>query len=222
VQEVEPLLGVPRFLPETVDRRDRVGLATGLAWSEAGGSVLQIEVGILPGRGKLILTGKLGATMRESAQAALSCVRCRAIRLGLDPQFHRTVDMHVHIPEGEVPKDGPSAGAAIGLAMVSALTRVPTKDSVALTGEMTLRGQILPVGGLAEKSLAALRAGVRTVLVPAGNDRHIAELPEEARAGLEFVRVSTFDEVLRHGLVARRLVRQRQIRQRVSATIEAA
>jgi ATP-dependent Lon protease len=202
--EVEPLLGVPRFLPEAVERRDRVGLATGLAWSEAGGSVLQIEVGILPGRGKLILTGKLGATMRESAQAALSCIRCRAARLGLDPQFHRGVDIHVHIPEGEIPKDGPSAGAAIGLAMVSALTRVPTKDSVALTGEMTLRGQILPVGGLAEKSLAALRAGVRTVLVPGGNDRHVAELPEEARAGLEFVRVSSFDEVLRHGLVRRR------------------
>jgi ATP-dependent Lon protease len=221
VQEIEPLLGVPRFLPESVERRDRTGLATGLAWSEAGGSVLQIEVGILPGRGKLILTGKLGATMRESAQAALSCVRCRAIQLGLDPQFHREVDIHVHIPEGEIPKDGPSAGAAIGLAMVSALTRVPTIDSVALTGEMTLRGQILPVGGLAEKSLAALRAGVRTVLVPGGNDRHIAELPEEARAGLEFVRVSTFDEVLRHGLVRRGLVRHRQVR-RASATAEAA
>jgi ATP-dependent Lon protease len=222
VQEVEPLLGVPRFLPETVDRRDRIGLATGLAWSEAGGSVLQIEVGILPGRGKLILTGKLGVTMRESAQAALSCVRCRATRLGLDPQFHRAVDIHVHIPEGEIPKDGPSAGAAIGLAMVSALTQVPTKDSVALTGEMTLRGQILSVGGLAEKSLAALRAGVRTVLVPVGNDRHIAELPEEARAGLEFVRVSTFDEVLRHGLVARGLARHRQVRRSEPATAEAA
>ncbi len=221
-EEVEPLLGVPRFLPESVERRDRTGLATGLAWSQTGGSVLSIEVGILPGRGKLLLTGKLGATMRESAQAALSCVRCRAARLGLDPMFHRGVDIHLHIPEGEVPKDGPSAGAAIGLAIVSALLRVPTKDSVALTGEMTLRGQILPVGGLAEKCLAALRAGVRTVLVPTGNDRHLAELPEEAREGLELVRVSTFDEVLRHGLVRSRLTRRKPAQPGVAANVEAA
>ena len=141
--------------------------------------------------------------MRESAHAALSCVRSRAEAVGLDPQFHRAIDIHVHIPEGEVPKDGPSAGAAIALAMVSALTGIPTRDSVALTGELTLHGQILPIGGLAEKTIAALRAGVRTVLVPDGNERHLAEIPEEVRSGLSLERVETFDQVLRRALVRR-------------------
>lgn len=201
--QVEEYLGIPRFRDNPLERKDRVGVATGLAWSEVGGSALQVEVGVLPGRGRLILTGKLGAVMRESAQAALSCIRARAESLGLDRMFHRTVDIHVHIPEGGVPKEGPSAGATIALAMVSALTRIPTRPSVAMTGELTLRGQVLPVGGLSEKAVAAMRSGVKTVLVPAGNERHLSEVPEEVRRGLRFVTVHTLDQVLRHGLVRR-------------------
>lgn len=202
--QIEEYLGVPRFRDNPLERRDRVGIATGLAWSEVGGSALQVEVGVLPGRGRLILTGKLGSVMRESAQAALSCVRARAESLGLDRMFHRHVDIHVHIPEGGVPKEGPSAGATIALAMVSALTETPTRRSVALTGELTLRGQVLPVGGLSEKAVAAMRSGIRTVLVPAGNERHIAEVPEEVRRSLRFVTVRTLDQVLRHGLGRKR------------------
>ena len=218
-EELEEFLGVPRFTREEVERKDRVGLSTGLAWSEVGGSLLQIEVGVLPGRGRLILTGKLGSTMKESAQAAYSCVRSRAERLGIDPGFHREIDLHVHIPEGEVPKDGPSAGAAIALAMVSALTGNPTRESVALTGELTLRGQVLPVGGLVEKAIAALRAGVRTILVPAGNSRHLAEIPEEVRTGLEFLQVETLEEVLRLGLTRRIPARRPAPRSRRPATV---
>ncbi len=203
-EDVESLLGIPRFQELRLVRRDRVGLATGLAWSETGGSVLQIEIGVLPGRGKLLLTGRLGATMRESARAALSCVRAQAPKLGIECDFFRRVDIHVHIPEGEVPKDGPSAGAAIALGIVSALTGRPTRESVALSGELTLRGQVLPVGGLAEKTLAALRAGVRTVLIPAANRRNIADLPEEVRAGIRFIPVASVGEVLRRGLVRER------------------
>jgi ATP-dependent Lon protease len=203
-EDLESFLGTPRFLPSTLVRSDRTGIATALAWSETGGSILQIEVGVLPGRGRLTLTGQLGSTLRESARAALSCVRSRAGRLGLARDFYRSVDIHLHIPEGEVPKDGPSAGAAIALAMVSALVRRPTRESVALTGELTLTGRILPIGGLSEKLLAALRAGVQTVLVPSENERQLGEVPPEIRDGLRVVAVSRIDEVFSMGLAARR------------------
>ena len=155
---------------------------------------------MLPGRGELLLTGKLGDVMRESGQAALSYARARATPLGLDRWFHRDIDVHVHIPEGAMPKDGPSAGITMATALVSALTGVPTRADVAMTGEITLRGTVLPIGGLTEKLVAARRAGVRTVIVPRGNEKDLGEVPEEVRADLEFVIVETMDEVLEHAL----------------------
>jgi ATP-dependent Lon protease len=202
-EQVEEFLGTPRYMDQPAQRRARVGLAIGLAWSEVGGSILQIEAGVLPGRGKLILTGNLGSTLRESAQAALSCVRSRALDLGLPADFNQKIDIHVHIPEGEVPKDGPSAGVAIALALVSALTEIPTRRCFAVTGELTLQGQVLPIGGLAEKAVAALRSGIKTILIPAANRRTWDDLPEEVRQKLRVVPVSSVEEVLRRGLVRR-------------------
>jgi ATP-dependent Lon protease len=193
-------LGPPKYIDLAVERVDRVGLANGLAWTEAGGDVLTIEVSILPGKGELQLTGKLGEVMRESAQAALTWIRSRAERLGLDRQFHREVDVHVHVPEGATPKDGPSAGISIALAMVSALTGIPTRHEIAMTGEITLRGNVIAVGGLIEKSLAARRAGLEVMLLPRSNEKDIAELPEEVRDGLELVLVESMDQVLERAL----------------------
>ena len=181
----------------------RVGVAMGLAWTSAGGEVLTVEAGVLRGRGRLLLTGQLGTQMRESAQATLSCIRSRAHLLGLPEDFHHKVDIHVHLPKGAIPKDGPSAGVAIALALVSALTGIPTRPEVALSGETTLRGAVLPVGGLAEKLMAARRAGARVVLLPHGNEKHVGELPEEVREGLEVRFVRTIDEVLTQGLAGR-------------------
>ncbi len=193
-------LGPPKYIDLAVERVDRVGLANGLAWTEAGGDVLTIEVSILPGKGELQLTGKLGEVMRESAHAALTWIRSRAERLGLDKHFHREVDVHVHVPEGATPKDGPSAGISIALAMVSALTGIPTRHEVAMTGEITLRGNVIAVGGLTEKSLAARRAGLEVMLLPRSNEKDIAEMPEEVREGLELVLVESMDQVLDRAL----------------------
>jgi ATP-dependent Lon protease len=198
--ELAAWLGVRRFTDSAVERRARIGVANGLAWTETGGDLLTIEVSVLPGRGELLLTGKLGDVMRESGQAALSYARARATPLGLDRWFHRDIDVHVHIPEGAMPKDGPSAGITMATALVSALTGVPTRADVAMTGEITLRGTVLPIGGLTEKLVAARRAGVRTVIVPRGNEKDLGEVPEEVRADLEFVIVETMDEVLEHAL----------------------
>jgi len=194
------LLGVAPFAEQAYERQSRVGIATGLAWTAAGGEVLTVEVGVLPGRGELLLTGRLGDTLRESAQAALSFVRARAAQLGIDRRFYRRSDIHIHLPEGAVPKDGPSAGATIALALVSALTGIPTRSGVALSGEITLRGHLLAVGGLAEKALAARRIGAQRLLVPAANARHVAELAPEITAGLEIEFVATMDDVLALGL----------------------
>jgi len=196
-------LGPPKYIDLAVERVDRVGLANGLAWTEAGGDVLTIEVSILPGKGELQLTGKLGEVMRESAQAALTWIRSRAERLGLDRQFHREVDVHVHVPEGANPKDGPSAGISIALAMVSALTGIPTRHEIAMTGEITLRGNVIAVGGLTEKSLAARRAGLEVMLLPRANEKDIAELPEEVREALDLVLVENMDQVLDRALERR-------------------
>jgi ATP-dependent Lon protease len=190
------LLGPPRFLDSEVEQVRRVGLATGLAWTEAGGDVLTIEVSILPGKGELLLTGKLGEVMRESGQAALSYARSRGQQLGLDRNFYKEIDIHVHVPEGAIPKDGPSAGIAMGAALISALTGVPTRPDVALTGEITLRGTVLPVGGILEKSVAAKRAGIKTVIIPRPNGKDLAELSPEIRRGLRFELVDTMDQVL--------------------------
>jgi ATP-dependent Lon protease len=192
------LLGPRRWLDSSVERVSRVGVANGLAWTETGGELLTIEVSILPGKGELVLTGKLGDVMRESGQAAMSYARSRAAQLGLDRWFHREIDVHVHVPEGGTPKDGPSAGITMAVALVSALTGQPTRADVAMTGEITLRGSVLPIGGLNEKAVAARRAGIRTVLVPKGNAKDLSEIPEAVRADLEFVEVETMDEVLEH------------------------
>ncbi|HUK62168.1 MAG TPA: S16 family serine protease, partial [Dongiaceae bacterium] len=189
-------LGPVRYLDSEIELKSRVGVATGLAWTETGGELLTIEVSILPGKGDLLLTGKHGEVMRESGQAALSYARARATQLGLDKWFYRDIDIHVHVPEGAMPKDGPSAGITMAVALISALTGVPTRSDVAMTGEITLRGTVLPIGGLNEKAVAARRAGVKTVLIPAANEKDLSEIPEDVRQDLEFVRVENMDQVL--------------------------
>jgi len=198
--ELPAMLGPMRYVDSPLERRSRVGVANGLAWTESGGDLLTIEVSVLPGKGDLQLTGKLGDVMRESGQAAMSYARARATHLGLDRWFHRDIDVHVHVPEGAMPKDGPSAGITMATAVVSALTGVPTRSDVAMTGEITLRGNVLPIGGLTEKLVAARRAGVRVVLVPRGNEKDLSEVPEEVRADLTLIPVETMDEVLEHAL----------------------
>ena len=189
-------LGPARYTDSEVEQKSRVGVANGLAWTETGGELLTIEVTILPGRGELMLTGKLGDVMRESGQAALSYARSRASALGLDKWFYRDIDIHVHVPEGAMPKDGPSAGITMAVALVSALTGIPTRTNVAMTGEITLRGTVLPIGGLNEKAVAARRAGIKTLLMPQGNEKDLVEVPEEVRASLEFMPVENMDRVL--------------------------
>ena len=190
------LLGPPRFVDQPVEKKGRVGIATGLAWTESGGDIMTFEVSILPGKGELLLTGQLGDVMRESAQAAMSYIRSRAAKLGLDKTFHREVDIHVHVPEGAIPKDGPSAGITMATAIVSALTGIPTRSDVAMTGEITLRGRVLPIGGLNEKTVAARRMGLRQIVLPKGNAKDLADLPDDVRNGLEFSFVENMDEVL--------------------------
>jgi ATP-dependent Lon protease len=193
-------LGPTRFLDTVVERQERVGVANGLAWTEVGGDVLTIEVSVLPGKGELLLTGKLGDVMRESGQAALSYARARTAQLGLDKWFYRDIDIHVHIPEGASPKDGPSAGITMCVALVSALTGVPTRSDVAMTGEITLRGTVMGIGGLNEKTVAARRAGIKTLLIPKANEKDMADVPEEVRTDIEFIFVENMDEVLQHAL----------------------
>ncbi len=195
-EQLQELLGTPPFDPDEQSLDDKVGVATGLAYTQVGGESLEIEVSALPGRGRVHLTGTLGDVMKESASAALSYARSRAGTLGLDPEFHRVRDLHVHIPAGATPKDGPSAGIAIATAIVSALTGRPTRGDVAMTGEITLRGRVLPIGGLKEKAVAAHRNRIAHVIVPAGNQRDIDELPEDVRAAVHFHPVRTMDEVL--------------------------
>ncbi len=201
VDDLKALLGPPRYLGRSSeDEGERSGMANGLAWTEAGGVVLDVEVAVVPGSGQLQLTGTLGDVMRESAFAALTYARSRAVRLGLDPQFHKEVDIHIHMPEGATPKDGPSAGITIATALISALTGIPSRSDVAMTGEITLRGRILAVGGVKEKMVAALREGMRKVLLPVTNAPELELLPEEVIEGLEFVPVRTMDEVLTEAL----------------------
>jgi ATP-dependent Lon protease len=195
-ENVHEFLGPPRFLEQQIERTQRVGVATGLAWTETGGDIMNFEVSILPGKGDLLLTGQLGEVMRESAHAGMSYIRSRSAKLGLEKTFHRDVDIHVHVPEGAIPKDGPSAGITMATAIVSALTGFPTRSEVAMTGEITLRGRVLPIGGLNEKAVAARRMGMRQVILPKANAKDLAELPADVREGLEFVFVENMDEVL--------------------------
>jgi len=194
-------LGVPRFRASEAEREDQVGIVTGLAWTEMGGELLTTESTVMPGKGKLIITGKLGEVMQESAQAALSYVRSRADRFGIDRKFSETNDIHIHLPEGAIPKDGPSAGVTMCTSLVSALTRIPVRHEVAMTGEITLRGRVLPIGGLKEKVLAAHRAGLKTILIPKDNRKDLREIPRRVRDQLRIVTVEFMDEVLREALV---------------------
>jgi ATP-dependent Lon protease len=200
-QEVTRYLGPPRFKDERLEDKDSVGITNGLAWTMFGGVLLTAETTVMPGAGKLIITGKLGDVMQESAQAAMSYVRSRAINLGLAPNFYQKVDLHVHFPEGAAPKDGPSAGITMVTSLVSALTRIPVRRDVAMTGEITLRGRVLPIGGVKEKLMAAHRAGVRTVLIPAENVKDLNDVPRSVRRALEVVPVEHMDEVLQRALV---------------------
>ncbi|MCI6319947.1 MAG: endopeptidase La [Clostridiales bacterium] len=194
-KELPKLLDCQPFPPALHTEKEEVGVVNGLAWTEAGGEILEVEVNVMEGSGKLELTGNLGDVMKESAQAALSCLRSRAAVLGIEADFYKTKDIHVHFPEGAVPKDGPSAGIAVTTAMLSALTGRKIRAGVAMTGEVTLRGRVLPIGGLKEKTMAALRNGIGTVLIPADNVRDLEEIDQTVRAALRFVPVSTVDEV---------------------------
>ena len=198
---LKELLGPPVHLPPSREEgTDRSGIACGLAWTAAGGEVMEVEVAVVPGSGKIQLTGTLGEVMKESAFAAVTYARSRARWLGLPEQFHKEVDIHIHIPEGATPKDGPSAGITIAVALISALTDTPTRADLAMTGEITLRGRVLVVGGIKEKAVGALRGGIRRVLLPAMNVTDIERLPDEVRAGVTFVPVETMDTVLREAL----------------------
>jgi ATP-dependent Lon protease len=200
-ESLTDFLGVPRYRHDLADQNDSVGRVTGLAWTEVGGELLTIETAVVPGKGKLIHTGSLGEVMQESIQAALTVVRSRSASLGIDTEFHQKKDIHLHMPEGAIPKDGPSAGVGMVTALVSALTEIPVHSSVAMTGEITLRGQVLAIGGLKEKLIAAHRGGIKTVLIPEENAKDLVEIPENVKADLEIVPVKWIDEVLERALV---------------------
>ena len=193
---LEPLLGPAKYKPEHIYPRDEVGLVRGLAWTSVGGEVLDVEVGVVEGTGRLELTGNLGDVMKESCKAAITYIRSRAGKLGIDPEFYKNRDIHIHFPEGAVPKDGPSAGITICIGVISALTGIPVRRDLAMTGEITLRGRILPIGGLKEKTMAALRAGVSTVIIPAGNEPDLEEIDQTVRRSLKFVTADHVDAIL--------------------------
>jgi len=193
--------GVRRFRYGEAELEDMVGITTGLAWTEVGGELLSIEAVMVPGKGKMTITGKLGDVMQESIQAAKSYVQSRATEFGIVPTLFRRKDIHVHVPEGATPKDGPSAGVAMATSIISVLTGVAVIKDVAMTGEVTLRGRVLPIGGLKEKLLAALRGGIKTVLIPKDNEKDLAEIPDNVKRGMTIVPVATVDEVLEHALI---------------------
>ncbi|HEY4432229.1 MAG TPA: endopeptidase La [Paenibacillus sp.] len=199
--DIKDYLGASKYRYGMAELEDQIGTVTGLAWTEVGGDTLLIEVTVVQGTGKLTLTGQLGDVMKESAQAAFSYTRSKAEELGLQPDFYEKIDIHIHIPEGAIPKDGPSAGITIATALISALTKRYVSKDVAMTGEITLRGRVLPIGGLKEKSLAAHRAGYKKILLPKDNERDLKEIPESVRNDVEFIPVANMDQVLHHALV---------------------
>jgi len=199
-EQVTQYLGVPRFRPTVAEEKNEIGIATGLAWTEVGGEILMAEATLMPGKGHLRLTGKLGDVMQESAHAAMSYVRSKSDELGIPKDFNRKTDVHVHIPEGAIPKDGPSAGITLATALISAIARVPTRRDVAMTGEITLRGKVLPIGGVKEKVLAAHRAGLKTIVLPKDNEKDLADIPKNVLDTLDVYMVETMDEVLKIAL----------------------
>ena len=198
---IQKFLGPPRFRLGEIEEEDQIGIVTGLAWTQVGGELLFVETLIMPGKGELTVTGKLGDVMKESAQAAVSYVRSRAENLDLEPDFHKKYDLHIHIPEGAIPKDGPSAGIAMCTSIVSALTKRSVHRDLAMTGEITLRGRVLPIGGLKEKIIAAHRGGIRKVLLPSENKKDLRDIPKSISKQMEFVLVEHMDEVLSHALI---------------------
>ena len=200
---LEGFLGVRKYLPDRLPCTDQVGLVTGLAWTSVGGETLEVEVNVMDGSGKLELTGNLGDVMKESVHAAMSYIRANSQKLGVPADFYKSKDIHVHFPEGAIPKDGPSAGVAITTAMVSALTGIPVRRDVAMTGEITLRGRVLAIGGLREKTMAALRNGITTVLIPQDNLKDLEEIDQTVRAALKFVPVKRADEALARALAGK-------------------
>src|SRR4029453_14036691 len=190
-ENINTYLGIPRYRASRGEERNEIGLAIGLAWTEVGGETLPIEGAPLPGKGHLPLTGKLGDVMQESARAALSWVRSKAEEYGIPKDFNRKTDVHIHVPEGAIPKDGPSAGITLATALVSALARIPTRRDVAMTGEITLRGKVLPIGGVKEKVLAAHRAGVKNIILPKDNEKDLADIPKNMLDALNLDRKRT-------------------------------
>jgi ATP-dependent Lon protease len=202
-KSVQKYLGPPRFRTGQVEEKDQIGIVTGLAWTQVGGDLLCVESLIMPGKGELIITGKLGDVMKESAQAAVSYVRSRGERLMIEKEFHKKYDIHIHIPEGAIPKDGPSAGISITTSIVSTLTRRPVYHNVAMTGEITLRGRVLPIGGLKEKILAAHRGGIKKVIIPKENEKDLTDIPASISKQIDIALVEHMDEVLSHALILR-------------------
>ena len=199
--QLHSLLGPVEFSSLAAETKEEVGRATGLAWTQAGGEILFIEVALMPGRGQILLTGHLGEVMKESCQAAISYVRSHWEKLGLKKDFNKNLDIHVHVPEGAVPKDGPSAGVAIATAVVSALTGKPVRSEVGMTGEITLRGKVLEIGGVKEKVLAAHRAGLKKVVLPKDNKKNLEDIPAKIRKEMKFVFAENLDEVFKEALV---------------------
>jgi ATP-dependent Lon protease len=200
LDNLEKYLGVPKYRYGEAEREDQVGAVTGLAWTDAGGELLTIESLMMPGKGKMTVTGNLRDVMKESISAAASYVRSRAVGLGIEPPMFEKKDIHVHVPEGATPKDGPSAGVAMATAIVSVMTGIPIRKDIAMTGEITLRGRVLPIGGLKEKLLAAHRGGIKKVLIPEENAKDLADIAENIKSGLEIIPVTRMDEVLTHAL----------------------
>jgi ATP-dependent Lon protease len=201
-ENIANYLGIAKYRTSRREEQNEIGFVTGLAWTEVGGEILTTEATTMPGKGTLTLTGKLGDVMQESAQAAFSFVRSRAHSFGIPKDFYRKIDIHIHVPEGAIPKDGPSAGITMATSLISVLTKIPVSSDVAMTGEITLRGRVLPIGGLKEKMLAAHRAGIRTIIVPKDNQKDLADIPADICSEFTIHCVESMDEVLKVALTA--------------------